>query len=269
MSLQDYYITGDDSSHGVGGAVWRCQTFTAGENYDIQSVKLLIYRTSGYFPGTFTVSIYDTDDDDKPIDDALCSGTINGNGLATDSAGEWTEIIFGTSYSLVSGTIYAIVIKADANEVRWRVDTIPPVYENGIYGWSFNSGASWSTYDLYSAMFETYGVPAWPAGTIAGVSGKFVVLSLETTGIKASIAGIGGESGVLTFETIGMIAGIAGVSGHSADLIYEQPMFIGTIAVVAALSADIMFVEIIKPSTSVTMKRLVAAGNNQIWYEDI
>ncbi len=267
MSLQDYYNTGDDLSHPIGLSSWRCQTFTAGANYNIESVKLLLYKAG--FPGIVTVSIRATDGDGKPTGGDLCSGTINGNELTTDpETDEWTEITFDSLYSLTSGTIYAIVIRAATNRIYWRLDSSDPSYEDGIYGWSQSSGTSWTVSTNYDAMFETYGTTAWPAGTIAGTSDKFAVLSFDTTGIAASIAGIGGESGVLTFETAGMIASIAGVSGHSGVLT-TVGVLIGTIAAVAVLSADMLFVEIIKPSTSVTIKRLVVAGNNQIWYEGV
>lgn len=156
MALVDYYNTNDDWKLSASDSkYWKCQTFTAGQNYDIANVKLKLYRAGT--PGTITVSIKAVDGETgKPTGGDLASGTINGNELTTDTSGEWAEITFGSPYSLMSGTQYAIVVRSAAGSWYWRMDYTSPSYAGGQAGQSNDSGSTWGMVSSYDCMFETH-----------------------------------------------------------------------------------------------------------------
>ncbi len=146
-----YYEQSDDGGN-VGelilGTDWWGQTFTPTISHTVDKVKLRLQRV--LWPGTVVVQIQATTLG-EPSGAVLCSGTINGNTLST---GWWWETItLDSSYNLVAGTMYAIVVGAPSgdagNRVEWAHD--PPAgpgggpYSGGeaMYsGWS-GVGGSW------------------------------------------------------------------------------------------------------------------------------
>jgi hypothetical protein len=153
--LKDYYNEGDTFEVTAFSNGWQSQIFTASDDYDAASVKLLIYRVGS--PGTVTVSLRATMDDCIPTGSDLASGTINGNDLSTDTSGEWVEITFSEPLSLVSGTHYAIVVKAEgadpSNAVKWRSDSSGD-YDGGNA--ANYDGFEWIPDPDYDHMFEVY-----------------------------------------------------------------------------------------------------------------
>lgn len=153
-TLRDYYNTGDNS-YSLNTAP-NGQTFTTTESYILTSVKLKLYRDATA-PGTLTVNIYATSEE-LPTGGVLASGTTNGNTLTENTDGEWREITLTSSYALVSGTKYAIVLATNAN-AGFRYYSMPETYEGGDYvyfddpNWVVYGGADW--------MFETWGTDAY------------------------------------------------------------------------------------------------------------
>jgi len=268
MALHDSYNTGDDTHANLHTINWYAQSFIASSDYSIASIKLKLYRSGD--PGIVTVSLREVDELHEPTGSDIDSvtGTTDGGTLTTDSPGEWREITLSGPISLTSDKEYAIVLRSSSDMLYWRVDSNSSY--NGILSYSTDSGSSWVTTGVatYDFMFETYSA-AWPAGTIAGTGGQTGVLTFDTTGLIGNVAGISSESGILTFASLGLAGSIAGASGGSGILGFEALALAGTIAAVAALSGGMLFGNIIKPSTITTIKRLIVAGNDQIWYESI
>jgi hypothetical protein len=157
-TLQDYYDTGDDSTLGSSNTYWIAQTFTAGANYNINSVAFLLYKHSSLSPGTITISIKAVNGDGKPTGGDLTSGTTDGDTLTTDTGGEWREITFSAVYSLSSGTQYAIVLRCSGsgNYPFYSRRQYPTDYEGGQQGTSTNSGSTWGMTPYRTLMFRTY-----------------------------------------------------------------------------------------------------------------
>ena len=158
-TLKDYHNVGDTSLYGIIDATnWKGQSFTAGSNYDISSVKLLMYKAVDKSPGTVTVSIRATTGVNPiPTGDDLAVGTINGNDLTEDTDGEWIRITFDAAYSLVSGTVYAICVRcAGTNpDVIYLREDDTAGYAAGNQCYSSTTGNSWLA-DIDDCMFETY-----------------------------------------------------------------------------------------------------------------
>lgn len=268
MALQDSYNTGDDTHANLHTINWYAQSFIASSDYSIASIKLKLYRSGD--PGIATVSLRAVDGLHKPTGSDIDSvtGTTDGGTLTTDSPGEWREIALSGSISLTSGVEYAIVLRSSSDMLYWRADSNSSY--NGVLSYSTDSGGSWVTTGVaaYDFMFETYSA-AWPTGTIAGISGQTGALTFDTTGLIGNAAGVSSESGILTFASLGLTGSVAGAGGGSGILSFEALAITGTIAAVAALSGGMLFGNIIKPSTTVTVNRLIVAGNDQIWYESI
>lgn len=159
--IRDYYTDNPNADVVFYEKNWRCATFTAGSNYPIKKVILRMHRDG--WPGTITVSIRASTGGAKPVPTGadLCSGTYNGNDLSA-IADEDIEFDLGGGTALVSGTVYAIVIRAidgdGSNKATYRVDSAGG-YAGGTLSYSSNSGTSW-VYgpDVgmgYSAWFET------------------------------------------------------------------------------------------------------------------
>jgi len=161
MGLKDYFNEGDTTGYGIIDATyWHDQTWIATGTYRITSIKVKIYR--GGNPGTVTVSIRNADQTwHKPTGSDLASGTTNGDTLTTDTAGEWREITLDTPYTVVSGTEYAIVLRAagtNPNVIYWR-GIGSNGYATGWFSTSSNSGVTWANGGTSrDYMFELYGL---------------------------------------------------------------------------------------------------------------
>lgn len=157
-TLYEYYNTGDDNNLTVYGTVWNAQTFTPQIAHHITSVRLKLYRIGS--PGTLTVSIKAVDANGHPTGADLCSGTIDGNSLTTNTAGAWYEITLSGGTALAANTKYAIVAKivgGDAsNDVNWRRDSTSPTYDRGNVESSADGGGTWVAWTS-DAMFEEWG----------------------------------------------------------------------------------------------------------------
>ena len=175
-SMYEYYNTGYDNGEYIGYEQWCAQTFTPSFGHTITSVKLRLYRIGS--PGTIYVDIKGTDGSGHPTGSVLCSGSINGNNLTTDSAGAWYEITLGVGTELYASTRYAIIVRApDANGeeqfVVWKGDATSPTYSGGNKEFSDTAGASWNT-ETWDMMFEEWGDP--------------ISVSYEITGLEPSQA---------------------------------------------------------------------------------
>lgn len=161
--LHEYYTTGDDIGEVIYTTNWLAQTFTPSAVHKITSVKLRLLRVGS--PGTATVSIKAVDGSGHPTGGDLCSGTIDGDTLTTDSGGAWYEITLGAGYVLPASQ-HAIVVRiagGDAgNQIRWRSDESTPTYSGGSKELSNDSGSSWTSFPYTDCMFEEWGQRSHP-----------------------------------------------------------------------------------------------------------
>jgi hypothetical protein len=194
MAAIDYYNTGDDAWLNCS-AYWRAQTFTASQSYDIQSVKLWMYRSGS--PGTITVSIRATTAG-APSGADLASVEFNTTTDVATTPGGWVEITFDSSYSLTSGSVYAIVVEKAGSTLYWRSDDTSPAYGGGDE-WYSDNGSAWYEHSGRDMMFETYEVPAEVdlTGTITG-SGTVTGTLATTEELTGTISGSGTIIGTLT-----------------------------------------------------------------------
>jgi hypothetical protein len=93
-----------------------------------------------------------------PTGEDLCVGTTDGNTLPVYSGSELRQITFGSSYSLVAGTKYAVVIRALTNNydfmLDWWGDSLP--YSGGKPLSSGDGGVTWSEVQNFDDSFITY-----------------------------------------------------------------------------------------------------------------
>ncbi len=144
----------------VSGATDRqgAQSFTTTDSYSISSVKVLIYRINS--PGTYTVSIRAASGD-APTGGDLASGEFEGSSITTNVAGEWKEITFDTPYELSSTTKYTIVIRYtgggdSGGSIEWLGVGGSSSYPAGQGTYSFTGGSTWSALSR-DFNFETWG----------------------------------------------------------------------------------------------------------------
>lgn len=233
---QDYF-TNDNSSILYNGANrWNAQTFTTTSTYTISRVRLKLYKTGS--PGNITVHIQGVDGSDEPDNSDKASGSASTGSLTTDSGGEWIEILLDVPVELTNGIRYAIVLKApgsDAdNQIGWRRQASNNLYANGRIFWTPDAGSDWYTTTNYDHVFETYSGAGTIYADLAGTGG-----------------GTGGGSAILGKTTMANLVGTGGgIGGGSAALIVSGFPSEGA-------------------GVSRTYKRVVAAGNDQIFYEDI
>jgi len=156
-TLREKYNTGDDSAGDVRWYYWHAQTFTAESSHSVCSVKLKVYRLGS--PGDLTVSLRAIDTAGHPTGPDLAVGTIDGNALTTNDGGEWREINFTASYTVIAGTKYAIVVRAPAGGggkvVKWFHDEAG-TYAGGNRETSADSGSTWGSDLITDYMFEVY-----------------------------------------------------------------------------------------------------------------
>jgi len=159
----EYYDTGGDGVAGCFADRRYAQTFTPSTSHVITSVKLLVYRVGN--PGTVTISIRETDEDGHPTGDDLCAGTIYGNALTEDPAGEWKEITLGDGYNLTPSTKYAIVMKSQStssgHRTCWIRDESDPTYPGGCHEYASDI-TNWVSHPDRDLLFEEWGEPVGP-----------------------------------------------------------------------------------------------------------
>lgn len=166
-TLYEKYNTGDDSSKGFYGALWKCQTFTPSVTHTVTSVKLYMARRNTDSEGTITVSIRATSAG-NPTGADLCSGTYDGATLPVQTAWAWITFDLGAGTLLTADTMYAIVWRCpttgSTEYMIARGDGSSPAYAGGTYGASSNSGSTWAT-EAFDALFEEWGDAAGGAIT--------------------------------------------------------------------------------------------------------
>ncbi len=269
MAVVDFYVTGDNNYVPVSDPLWRGQTFTASKDYDIVAIDLKLYRTGGTFPGVTTVSVRATSGNHPTGGDIDgVTGVIDGN-ETSDSTPEWHKFVLSAPISLSNGFKYAIVLRCSSagNSLRWRRDDNTASYAGGNYENPTGQGAPWVSFTTIDLMFRTYDDTL--SGTIAASSTVGGPLAFDTIGLIGTIAGIAAMGGPLAFDTTGLIGTIAGIATMGGPLVFESIGISGTIAALSALSGKILHQNIISSVHTQAFNRLVVAGNNKIYYEDI
>jgi hypothetical protein len=126
-----------------------------------------MYRVGS--PGTVTVSIRATSGG-LPVGGDLCSGTIGGNTLTTNTAGAVYEISLGKGVVLSEGVQYAIAARAPTGNASNYVMLMfsGDTYPRGTHVYSSTAGSTWSTMTSDDAYFEDWGI--WmPVGELHSV----------------------------------------------------------------------------------------------------
>jgi len=215
----------------------------------------------------FEVGLYSHDaSNDKPdtlleVDDTNAKGTDGG----------WKTV--SVNWLVTPGTTYWIAVQIDytpthawfdyktTGGLRVSVKTASTLLDT--WPGDSNEGADYlySIYALYTAVSDDI------LGTIAGASGQSGALTFATTGLVGTITGVATVSGpIVTERSIsGTIAGVSTLSGPLSGAV----VITGTIVAAATLSSNILLVNILRVATISNRKRLIAVGNNKLYYEDI
>lgn len=231
MALQESYTTGIDAQTPFAQSDYHDgQIWTTTSAYRLASIKIKLYRDVTLNPGNVTMYIYATSGD-LPTGSALkTSEAVDCSGITTDSAGEEVEFTFTDGYDVSDATKYAMVILSSNA-------TINNLYwkadsDNGYAdGLAVRGGFStWYSNSAVDHWFETYSATE----------------NIDVTGTIASVSNVTGDAFTATAQTVtGTIAGVSSTSG--------------SVTVVADWQTD----------TFKNTKRLVIAGNDSIYYEDI
>lgn len=134
----------------TGDASWRYQTFTAPSNGTLKTLKLHLAKNATP-TGNVTIGLraVDAQATPQPTGADLTTATIAANSLTALGApgGAIETVTFSPTYSLVSGTRYALVMRVDnqggADTVYWRIDAVG-TYANGNAGNSGDAGVNWN-----------------------------------------------------------------------------------------------------------------------------
>jgi hypothetical protein len=110
MALKESFETYDGTGFSIYGTSWRAQTFTTTSAYLTTAVALYGWKYGS--PGNVTVSIRAVDDDGKPTGDDLCYITVSDDVLSALPTMAWHTFTFSSSHALDDDTQYAIIIRA-------------------------------------------------------------------------------------------------------------------------------------------------------------
>ena len=259
-TLQISYTSGADANGTYcKDDVWLCQTFTTDDSFDCDKVILTLRKnTSGTF-GTLTAAIYATSSS-APTDSALASQTMDADTLTTNAAGDDYTFTWASPITLSGSTEYAIVLShAESGWVMWREDSSSSSYADGVENFSTNAGSTWPYEDSdVDKMFQVWGEAA--AASYQDAEGTFAV-ALTFSGTGEVYTGYQDAAGTfaisLTLSGTGDILGSNDAEGTFAiDL-----SFSGTGTIISGTISG-------GPGTQ-TKRRLVAIGNNVLYYEDL
>jgi len=246
-TLKDYYNTEGvlTSSAPVNTGISRAQVFQASSSYTCDSVRLYMTRDNEDPTGiTVTVSIRATTTDENGY---IPTGSNLTNLEATIDLSDITHSVTGwytfdfTGAILTSGTRYAIVCVCtgdSSHDVIWLAENTD-VYANGNFCNDVDADDTWASVATWDGGFEVYGDDVTyedVSGTIAGSSSVSGALTVDT------IVDISG-----TINGVSSIVGAAGV-GSSPNIIISPDW---------------------QTTSFENARRLVIAGNDSIYYEDI
>lgn len=180
------FVSAGGTYNRIAGTWWSYQSFTPSIGHLVRELKLEIYRVGS--PGTLNVEIYATDGSGNPTGTALLSVEFPGNLLSTSAT--WYNIGLRDGVVLQPATKYAIVLSApsgtiNTHDVRW-VARGTGGYAGGVYGYSTDSGSSWTQNASADFNFEELGysgVETYPPTNISHfvATGKGYIL--DTTDI--------------------------------------------------------------------------------------
>jgi hypothetical protein len=132
---------------------WNWQSFTPASTYALHDVKIYGYYTSA---GNIQADLYDTSGN-IPTGSSLDNGSVSTSGWASSSgSATWLDIIFNSSYTVNSGTKYAIVISATSGGAGDMSGDLANNYAGGNLGIASGSGESWTGYSNWDFAFECY-----------------------------------------------------------------------------------------------------------------
>lgn len=235
-TLQQYYnLNHDDTNRSVRGTYWKAQTFTTVNGFTIARVSCKLYRSSTGIFGNLTCEIRATSSN-LPTGAALAtSGTLDASTITTDSGGEWYNFDFA-GYALSATTEYAIILRHSAlGFVWWLCDSSSPSYAGGNYCTSADSGSTWLVDTDKDFMFETYSEGAVDYLDATGSC----TFSLTAFG-DAELLDVLNAAGAATFSFT--------IEGDA--ILSHMPINAGGMS-------------------SETKLRIVAVGNNSLYYEDV
>jgi hypothetical protein len=270
-TLQDYYNIGDTSNLGCGTYSYWGTVFTANQDYDLESVKVLLARIGSSIGDVYLQVMSAPGGRPDPGWNVLASATIDGDAFSTSPV--WETFTFGSPISLTSGTQYCIMVlrENDVGTVNWRGDS------SGEYAGGNSGRASgtetWQVFGSYDMMFETWSAPSNTVeieGSIDAVSAiADSALDLNPVDLAGTIAGASTFVATLNDVTIMVEGSIPGVSA-----IADSTLFISTIHMPAGSFAGTSTMagtveKIFEVVDRTTYERLVAFANNTLFYEDI
>jgi len=148
--------TNGDSSQGVYTDHWLGQQFTPSDSHKLTYVSLYMARSGTI--GTYTVKIYETDENGLPTGNALASVSQDCSSWSTSF--DWHDWTFSSSITVNADTQYVITCEGDgdlSNYLKWySADANPPYNNNRLV---LYDGSNWSVpandIDLY---FKEYGI---------------------------------------------------------------------------------------------------------------
>ena len=169
MSLRDFYNTPSLNDTKCDAANDRTFShFNATSSYGAVSVKIKVFRVGS--PGTVTIGMWAALDSVTPghfipTGSVLASNTFNGNTITTDTAGEWIEIVFSSTATIVASSDFGILMNAPSsnasNYMEWKSDDGNQSHPFAIYV-SSNGGASYSRLQNWGSMYEVYDAKSIP-----------------------------------------------------------------------------------------------------------
>lgn len=154
-TLQDSHdSTGGANPYSVYGVNKVGMTFTAGDNYAIESVEIYAKR-EGAAPGNAVLSLYATSGG-LPTGEALKNIGAGANGWSTSYA--WRTFAFASTVDLTKDTMYALVLEVatgdETNSVEWESTLLNQYAGGGALLWVVDAWDSFPDEDL---GFKTYG----------------------------------------------------------------------------------------------------------------
>jgi hypothetical protein len=138
-TLHEYINAGDNTEISVSSDNWAAQVFVVSSTYDLTSVKVKLWRTSG--TGTLTVALYAADGSGYPTGSALKTGTMTAATISLISPGTWQTVTFSAVQSMSVASYDVVLHYSGTGVINWCV-------VGGGVGCSVSSdgGTTWAPY---------------------------------------------------------------------------------------------------------------------------
>lgn len=168
---QEYTDTADgfvEIFHSTTNDRYGAQSFTTEDAYTIAGFAMRMYNPTVGDPQTLVMYLTAADGNERPTGPVLATANVDASGLIFDPQTQWLQCDFTTPYDLEAATQYCLCVgcieDTPTSVLRLPGKVSGGAYPNGENAFSWDGGATWTTHTgVGDHFFRTYSTESEPS----------------------------------------------------------------------------------------------------------